>query len=61
MGLEHPERLHQALSGLSVRGEDVSHAGPVCYGGEGFTPALQQTGLRGQVVLVGLQRPYHGE
>ncbi|MGW3247975.1 AAA family ATPase [Streptomyces sp. NPDC001070] len=61
MGLEHLERLHQVLSDLSARGEDVSHAGPVCYGGAGFSSDLHQAELRGRVVLVDLERLYHGE
>lgn len=61
MGLEHLERLHHVLCDLSERGEDVSHAGPVCYGGAGFSAGLHQAELRGRVVLVGLERLYQGE
>ncbi|MFF7678968.1 ATP-binding protein [Actinacidiphila glaucinigra] len=61
MGLEHLERLRHVLSDLSERGEDVSRAGSVCYGGAGFSSGLLQAELRGGVVLVGPERLYHGE
>lgn len=60
MDTGHLERLRRILDLLAARGEDVTHLRPACYGGAGFTAELRAAEARGDVVLVDLDRLYHG-
>ncbi|WP_248506068.1 ATP-binding protein [Streptomyces sp. D2-8] len=60
MNLGHLQRLRRILELLESRGVDTSHARPACYSGAGFDPELRSAESRGEVVLVDLQRLYHG-
>ncbi|WP_254394942.1 ATP-binding protein [Streptomyces sp. AC512_CC834] len=60
MNLGHLQRLRRILDLLKSRGVDTSHARPACYSGAGFDPDLRAAEKRGEVVLVDLQRLYHG-
>ncbi|WP_322973419.1 hypothetical protein [Actinacidiphila soli] len=61
MDVHHQERLRHILTLLDARGEDVSQAGSACYSGAGFGPELRAAEERGEVVLVSLDRLYHGQ
>ena len=61
MDLRHLERLRHVLTLLAARGEDISRTVPACYSAAGFTPDLRAAETRGEVVLVDLNRLYHGE
>lgn len=60
MDIHHLDRLRHVLAVLAVRGEDISRTKPACYGGAGFSPRLRAAEDRGEVVLVDLDRLYHG-
>ncbi|QRX90258.1 ArsR family transcriptional regulator [Streptomyces noursei] len=61
MDIQHLERLRHVLSVLGASGEDVSGATPACYSGIGFGPELRAAEARGEVLLVDVDRLYHGE
>ncbi|MBM4796670.1 ArsR family transcriptional regulator [Streptomyces sioyaensis] len=61
MDIHHLERLRHILSVLSTSGEDVGGAVPACYSGGGFGPELRAAEARGEVLLVDVDRLYHGE
>ncbi|WP_377271133.1 ATP-binding protein [Peterkaempfera sp. SMS 1(5)a] len=54
------EGLHRVLEILTARGEDTSRTLPACYGAAGFSPGLRTAASRGEVLLVDLDRLYHG-
>ena len=60
MDVRHLERLRRILDLLAARGEDVAQVRPACYSGAGFTTELRAAEARGDVVLVDLDRLYHG-
>lgn len=60
MDIHHLDRLRDVLAVLAARGEDISRARPACYGAAGFSPRLHAAQDRGDVLLVGLDRLYHG-
>ena len=60
MHLGHLQRLRRILQLLEAKGVDIRHARPACYSGAGFDPELRAAESRGEVVLVDLQRLYHG-
>ncbi|MCC9309549.1 ATP-binding protein [Kitasatospora sp. RB6PN24] len=60
MDLDRLSTLRQVRARLSQQGEDVSRLKLVCYGAAGFTPELTGAAARGEVILVGPQRLYHG-
>ncbi|MFI0790556.1 ATP-binding protein [Streptomyces lydicus] len=61
MDTPHLERLRQTLSALGASGVDVSEAVPACYSGLGFGPELRAAEARGEVLLIDVDRLYHGE
>ncbi|MEU9119974.1 ArsR family transcriptional regulator [Streptomyces sp. NPDC048506] len=61
MDIHHLERLRQALSVLRTSGEDIDRVTPACYSGIGFGPELRAAEARGEVLLVDVDRLYHGE
>ncbi|MEU4849162.1 AAA family ATPase [Streptomyces gilvosporeus] len=61
MDIPHLERLRQALSDLGTSGEDTNGAVPACYSGIGFGPELRAAEARGEVLLIDVDRLYHGE
>lgn len=61
MGMAHLTRLRDALAWLAGRTPlDLSSTMPSCYSAAGFTSELQTAAAEGQVVLVDLDRLYHG-
>lgn len=60
MDLHHLERVRHLLTLLATRGEDITHARPACYSSTGFSPGLHAAEERGDVVLVNLDRLFHG-
>ncbi|WP_328404244.1 ATP-binding protein [Streptomyces sp. NBC_00390] len=60
MDLDNLRRLRHVLALLADSGEDVGRAMPACYSGAGFSPELRAAEARGEVLLVGLDRLYHG-
>ncbi|MFE3249116.1 ATP-binding protein [Streptomyces sp. NPDC059209] len=61
MDLHHLERIRHLLTLLATRGEDIGHARPACYSSAGFGPGLRSAEEQGDVVLVDLDRLYHGQ
>ncbi|MEU2429375.1 hypothetical protein ABZ611_07600 [Streptomyces sp. NPDC007861] len=61
MDVQHLERLRHVLTLLADSGEDVARVRPACYSGAGFSPDLHAAEARGEVLLVGPERLYHGE
>ena len=61
MDVHHLEQLRRLLALLAARGEDVSHARPACYSSAGFGPGLHAAEAKGDVVLIDLDRLYHGQ
>ncbi|QHC23027.1 ArsR family transcriptional regulator [Streptomyces sp. GS7] len=61
MDIHHLESLRHLLSVLGASGEDVNGATPACYGGIGFSPELRAAEARGEVLLIDVDRLYHGQ
>ncbi len=61
MDIHHLERLRRILSLLTASGEDTRQTVPACYGAMGFSPDLRAAAARGEVLLVDVDRLYHGE
>lgn len=61
MDLHHLEGIRHLLTLLATRGEDIRHARPACYSSAGFSPRLHAAEDQGDVVLVDLNRLYHGQ
>ncbi|MCE4947870.1 ATP-binding protein [Streptomyces albulus] len=61
MDAPHLERLRRLLALLAAAGEDTGQAVPACYSGVGFGPELRAAEAKGEVLLVGADRLYHGE
>ncbi|KUL34837.1 GTP-binding protein [Streptomyces sp. NRRL F-4489] len=57
----HLELLRRILSLLTAAGEDTAQAVPACYSGVGFGPELRAAQTKGEVLLIGADRLYHGE
>ncbi|MGH3544345.1 MAG: hypothetical protein ACRDPW_00185 [Mycobacteriales bacterium] len=61
MGLGHLERLRHLRELLQRHPSlDTSHIRLACYSGAGFTPDLHRAAAAGEVLLVDLERLYHG-
>lgn len=61
MGIPQLDRLRRIRSLLAAADRfDVSRAIPVCFSGAGFTATLNREAAAGNVVLVDLDRLYHG-
>ncbi|MFE7607001.1 AAA family ATPase [Streptomyces celluloflavus] len=60
MDIHHLEQLRQTLSALGASGEDINGAVPACYSGIGFGPELRAAEARGEVLLIDVDRLYHG-
>ncbi|ARH89245.1 AAA family ATPase [Streptomyces sp. MOE7] len=60
MGLDHLERLRHIVSLLDASGEYTEQTVVACYSGIGFSPELRAAEARGEVVLVDVDRLYHG-
>ncbi|MFE3652975.1 ATP-binding protein [Streptomyces sp. NPDC059152] len=61
MDAPHLERLRRILALLTASGEDTAQAVPACYSGVGFGPELRAAEAKGEVLLIGTDRLYHGE
>ncbi|MFF2809074.1 ATP-binding protein [Streptomyces sp. NPDC058000] len=61
MDAPHLERLRRILALLAASGEDTGQAVPACYSGVGFGPELRAAEAKGEVLLIGTDRLYHGE
>ncbi|MET9886155.1 ArsR family transcriptional regulator [Streptomyces sp. NPDC006430] len=59
MDIHHLQRLRGILDALAPE-EDVSRARLALYGASGFSPELHAAQARGEVMLVDLERLYHG-
>ncbi|MEU7555956.1 ATP-binding protein [Streptomyces sp. NPDC044571] len=60
MDIEHLRRLHRLVDAAAAAGEDTGRVRPALYGGSGFSPELRAAQTRGDVMLVDLDRLYHG-
>ncbi|MFI1197915.1 ATP-binding protein [Streptomyces sp. NPDC020883] len=61
MDAPHLARLRRILALLAASGEDTGQTVPACYGGVGFGPELRAAEAKGEVLLIGIDRLYHGE
>ncbi|MFD8546084.1 ATP-binding protein [Streptomyces sp. NPDC059649] len=61
LDVHHLERLRHIMSLLAASGEYARQTVPACYSGVGFSSELRAAEGRGEVVLVGADRLYHGE
>ncbi|MEK2477413.1 MULTISPECIES: AAA family ATPase [Streptomyces] len=61
MDAPHLARLRRILALLTASGEDVGQVVPACYSGVGFGPELRAAEAKGEVMLIGTDRLYHGD
>ncbi|MFE6684933.1 ATP-binding protein [Streptomyces sp. NPDC057743] len=61
MDLSHLARLRRILALATAAGEDTAQTVLTCYSGVGFGPELRAAEAKGEVLLVGADRLYHGE
>ncbi|MEU5013250.1 ArsR family transcriptional regulator [Streptomyces sp. NPDC021749] len=61
MDVHHLERLRHIVSLLAASGEYTQQTVPACYSGLGFSSELRAAEARGEVVLVDIDRLYHGQ
>ncbi len=60
MGISHLTRLRHIITLLERSGHDTSETLPVCFSGAGFDADLHAAAKRREVLLVDLDRLYHG-
>ncbi|ANZ14210.1 putative ATPase (AAA+ superfamily) [Streptomyces noursei ATCC 11455] len=61
MDAPHLARLRRILALLTASGEDIGQVVPACYSGVGFGPELRAAEAKGEVLLIGTDRLYHGD
>ncbi|WP_407986688.1 AAA family ATPase [Kitasatospora sp. CMC57] len=60
MDLHHLHEVQQLVAAVAGRGEDVSRTRPALYSAAGFSPRLRAAEAHGKLILVALDRLYHG-
>ncbi|MFJ5676520.1 ATP-binding protein [Streptomyces sp. NPDC093097] len=61
MDAPHLALLRRILALVAASGEDIGQTVPACYSSVGFGPELRAAEAKGEVLLVGTDRLYHGE